>query len=115
MGQQLARLLALQGAITLIVAGGILAWGNSLATKAALLGGATAAASALAYGAGYWIAGAGRAASPLRGFLVAELCRVVVAIMFLWLGITSLPGESVIAFLGAFAAALMAYLLIFLF
>lgn len=114
MGRQLARLLALQGAITLIVAGGIFVWSNSQVSAAALLGGATAAASALAYGAGYWLAAAGKASKPLRGFLVAELCRVVVAIVLLWFGITSLPGESAIAFLGAFAAALMAYLLLFL-
>lgn len=114
MVRQLARLLALQGAITLIVAGGIFVWGNSQASAAALMGGASAAASALAYGAGYWVSGGGRSAKPLRGFLVAELCRVVVAIVLLWVGIASLPGESAIAYLGAFAAALMAYLLLLL-
>lgn len=115
MGRQLARLLALQGAITLIVAGGIFVWGNSQAGIAALFGGATAAAAALAYGAGYWATGAGRTTKPLRGFLLAELCRVVVAIVLLWIGITTLPGENAVAFLGAFAAALMAYSLFFLF
>jgi len=114
MGRQLVQLLALQGAITLIVAGGIFVWGNSQASAAALMGGATAAAAALAYGVGYWISAGGRTTKPLRGFLVAELCRVVVAIVLLWFGITSLPGESAIAYLGAFIAALMAYLLLFL-
>jgi len=115
MVRQLARLFVLQGAITLIVAGGIFVWGNSQAGAAALMGGAAAAASALAYGAGYWLCAGGATEKPLRGFLVAELCRVVVAIVLLWVGITSLPGESAIAYLGAFAAALMAYLLLFLF
>lgn len=115
MGRQLAGLLALQGAITAIVAGAIFVWGNSPAGVAALLGGAAAATAALAYGAGYRVFGAGRSETPLKAFLAAELCRIVVAIALLWLGITSLPGEAAIAFLGAFAAALMAYLLIFLF
>lgn len=115
MGRQLARLLALQGAITAIVAGGLFVWGNSSAGIAALLGGAAAATAALAYGAGYSALGAGRSETPLTAFLIAELCRVAVAIALLWLGITSLPGEAAIAFLGAFAAALMAYLLVLLF
>lgn len=114
MVRQLARLLALQGAITLIVAGGIFVWGNSPAGVAALLGGAAAAIAALAYGVGYRAFGAGRSGTPLKAFLVAELCRVVVAIVLLWLGITSLPGEAALAFLGAFAAALMAYLVVLL-
>lgn len=115
MGRQLARLLALQGAITTIVAGGIFFWGNSTAAVAAVLGGATAATAALAYGVGYRAFGAGRSETPLKAFLVAELCRVVVAIVLLWLGLTALTGEAAVAFLGAFAAALMAYLLVFLF
>ncbi len=115
MVRQLARLLVLQSAITVIIAGGIFVWGNSRDSAAALMGGATAAVAALAYGAGYWIFAGRRAGKPLRGFLVAELCRVVVAIALLWYGITSLPGESAIAFLGVFAAALMAYLLLLLF
>lgn len=115
MGRQLARLLALQGAITAIVAGGIVVWGTPLAGVAALMGGATAAAAALAYGVGYLAAGAGRSEKPLTAFLVAELCRVVVAIALLWLGISTLPGEAAIAFLGAFSLALMAYVLVFLF
>jgi F0F1-type ATP synthase assembly protein I len=114
MVRQLVRLLALQGAITLIVAGAIFVWGHSQAAAAAMMGGATAAVAALAYGVGYWAFAGGSAPRPLRGFLVAELCRVVAAIVCLWFGITSLPGESAIAFLGAFAAALMAYLLLFL-
>lgn len=115
MGRQLAQLLALQAAITAIVAGAIVVWGNHHAGVAALLGGATAAAAALAYGAGYLAAGAGRSEKPLSAFLVAELCRVVVAIALLWLCISTLPGEAAIAYLGAFALALMAYVLIFLF
>jgi F0F1-type ATP synthase assembly protein I len=115
MGQQLVRLLALQGAITMVVAGGIFVWGNSLAGMAALMGGGAAAVAASAYGAAYWASGAGRSGKLLRGFLVAELCRVGVALVLLWLGFVSLPGEAAIAFLGAFAAALMAYLLVFLF
>lgn len=115
MGRQLARLLALQGAITAVVAGGSVVWGNAPAGVAALLGGAAAAMAALAYGAAYRVFGAGRSKTPLKAFLIAESCRVVVAIVLLWLGITSLPGEAAIVFLGAFTAALMAYLLVFLF
>lgn len=115
MRRQLAQLLALQGTITAIVAGGIFVWGNSSAGVAALLGGAAAATAALAYAAGYRALGAGQSETPLKAFLVAELCRVVVAIVLLWLGVTSLPGEAAIAFLGAFAAALMGYLLVLLF
>jgi len=115
MGRQLARVLALQGAITAVIAGGMVVWGNASDGMAALLGGAAAAMAALAYGAVYMAFGARRSETPLKAFLAAEVCRVVVAIVLLWLGITSLPGEAAIAFLGAFSAALMAYLLVFLF
>lgn len=111
----LARLLAMQGASTTIIAGAVFIWGSYPAGIAALLGGLSAALAAIAYGAAYWLQGRGQTESPLRSFLLAELCRVVVAVLLLGIGMATLPAESAIAFLGAFAAALMAYLLIFLF
>lgn len=115
MGRQLARLLGLQAATTTIIAGGIFVWGNSPAALSALLGGIVAGIAALSYGAAYWLLGGSRSEAPLKAFLVAELCRVAVAIALLWLGIRTLPAEAAIAFLGAFAAALMSYLLVLLF
>jgi F0F1-type ATP synthase assembly protein I len=115
MGRQLFRLLALQGVITAIVAAAVFVWGNSQSGVAALLGGATAAAGGLAYAAVYWAQGADRSDAPLRTFLVAEICRVGIAVVLLGLGLASLTGEAAIAYLGAFAAALMAYLLAILF
>jgi len=115
MGRQLVRLLGMQVAITTIIAGGIFGWGNSPAGVAALLGGAVAGIAALSYGAAYWAFGGSRSETPLKAFVVAELCRVTVAIALLWFGIRTLPAEAAIAFLGAFAAALMSYLMIFLF
>jgi len=115
MSRQLARLLALQGASTAIFAGAVFIWGTYPAGIAALLGGLSAALAALAYGAAYWLQGGGETKSPLRSFLLAEMCRVFVAVLLLAIGMASLPAESAIVFLGAFVAALMAYLLIFLF
>jgi F0F1-type ATP synthase assembly protein I len=115
MSRQLACLLALQGASTAIIAGAVFIWGSYPAGIAALLGGLSAALAAIAYGAAYWLQGRGKIERPLRSFLLAELCRVVVAVILLGIGMALLPAESAIAFLGAFAAALMAYLLIFLF
>ena len=115
MGGQLTRLIALQSAITTVIAAGVLIWGNFPNGIAALLGGAAAVTAALAYGAVYWFQGADRSGKPLRVFLMAELCRLGTAIALLWVGIESLQGEAAIAYLGAFAAALMAYLLVFLF
>ncbi|MCC6619525.1 MAG: hypothetical protein IT341_10865 [Chloroflexi bacterium] len=115
MGRQLVRLLALQAAITMLIAGAVFVWGQSLQAVAALLGGAAAATAALAYGAAYWVQGGEQGGRPFRVFLVAEICRVGVAILLLGLGLSSLPAGAAVAFLGAFAAALMAYLLVFLF
>ncbi|RPI47415.1 MAG: hypothetical protein EHM59_04445 [Betaproteobacteria bacterium] len=115
MGRQLSRLLALQGAITTVIAGGIFVWGNFSNGIAALLGGAAAAVAALAYGVAHWLQGAGGTGKLLRIFLVAELSRVGTAVVLLGLGMANLPGEAAIAYLVAFAAALLAYLLVFLF
>jgi F0F1-type ATP synthase assembly protein I len=115
MSRQLARLLALQAASTTIIAGAVFVWGSYPVAIAALLGGASAGLAAIAYGAAYWLQGRGKTESPLRSFLLAEMCRIVVAVTLLGIGMATLPAESAIAFLGAFVAALMAYLLIFLF
>jgi len=115
MGRQLTRLLALQGAITMVIAGAIFVLGNFPNGIAALLGGAAAAAAALVYGVAYWLQGAGGSARPLRTFLVAELSRIGTAVVLLGLGMAFLPADAAIAYLGAFAAAVMAYLLVFLF
>ena len=115
MSLQITRLIALQGAITLVIVGCVFAWGNSLNAAAALLGGAAATAAALAYGLAYQVQGGARSEKPFRTFLVAELCRIGAAIALLILGMAALPGDAAFAYLGAFAAALFAYLLIFLF
>lgn len=115
MGRQLVRLLALQAAITMLVAAGVFVWGQSLHVVAALLGGGAAATAALAYGGAYWVQGGERARRPLRVFLVAEACRVGVSLALLGLGMSGLPAGAAAAFLGAFVAALMAYLLVLLF
>lgn len=115
MGRQLVRLLALQAAITMLVAGAVFAWGQSLHGVAALLGGGSAAIAALAYGAAYWAQGGDRSGRPFRVFVVAEVCRVGAAVLLLGLGMSGLPDGAATAFLGAFAAALMAYLLVLLF
>jgi F0F1-type ATP synthase assembly protein I len=115
MGRQLVQLLVLQGAITTVVAAGLFAWGSPQTGMAALFGGGTAAMAALGYGVGYWVLGVRSTSSPLRRFLVAESCRVFTAVVLLWLGMVSLSGEALIAYLGAFVAALLAYLLVFLF
>ena len=115
MSLQITRLIALQGAITLVIVGGIFAWGNSMNAFAALLGGAAATAAALAYGLAYRFQGGARSEKPLRTFLVAELCRVGAALALLILGMVALTGDAAFAYLGAFAAALFAYLLVFLF
>lgn len=115
MGRQLVRLLALQAAITMSIAGAVFVWGQPLHGVAALLGGGSAVIAALAYGAAYWVQGGERSKRPFRVFLVAEVCRIGVAIALLGLGMSGLPGAAATAFLGAFVAALMAYLLVLLF
>ena len=115
MSLQITRVLALQGAITMVIAGGTIAWGVASHAVAAILGGAAAAAAALAYGTAFWLQGAERSRKPLRTFLVAETCRVGAAVVLLIVGMASLPGEAAIVYLGAFIAALMAYLLVALF
>ena len=112
MSLQITRLLALQGAITMVIAGGAFAWSTVSHGVAALLGGAAAVAAALAYGAAFWSQGAARSGKPLRAFLVAEACRIGTAVALLIVGMANLPGELAIVFLGAFAAALIAYLLV---
>jgi len=115
MSLQITRLLALQVAITMAIAAGTFALGNSVNGIAALLGGAAASMTALAYGAAYWIQSTSRSEKPLRIFLVAEICRVVCGIALVAIGMVHLPAEAAIFYLGAFAAALIAYLLVLLF
>lgn len=108
----LPRLLALQGAITAICTIVLLAWRGAEAGLAGLAGGATASASAIAYGVGFWLLGRKSRDSPLRAFLVCEVLRLGSALGLLAVGIGAFPGADALAFLGVFAAALMAYLLI---
>ena len=108
----LSRLLALQGAITAICTIVLLAWRGAETGLAGLAGGATASASAIAYGLGFWLLGRKSGDSPLRAFLVSEALRMGTALGLLALGIGLFSGPEALAYLGVFAAAMMAYLLV---
>ena len=108
----LCRLLALQGAITAACTIALLAWRGAEAGLAGLAGGAAASASAMAYGLGFWWFGRRSERTPLRAFLVCEALRIGTAIGLLVAGFAAFPGPNALAFLGAFASAMMAYLLV---
>ena len=108
----LCRLLALQGAITLASALGLLAWQGAETALAGMAGGSVASASAVAYGLVAWLLGRDVNTSPMRAFLFGEATRVVAAIGFLAVGIGAFPGADGLAFLGVFTAAMLAYLLV---
>ena len=79
-----------------------------------MAGGATASASAIAYGRGFWLLGRKSGDSPLRAFLVCEVLRMGTALGLLAVGIGTFAGADALAYLGVFAAALMAYLLVWI-
>lgn len=108
----LPRLLALQGAITLLCAATLLAWRGAEAALAGLAGGAAACAGAMAYGIAYRLLNGRTATAPLRVFLVCEVLRMATAVGLLMAGLAAFAGPDALAFLGAFTAALMAYLLV---
>ena len=108
----LLRLLALQGAITTVCAIVLLAWRGADSGLAGMAGGATASASAIAYGLGYWLLGRKSGESPLRAFLVCEALRMGTALGLLVIGIGLFSGPDALAYLSVFAAAMMAYLLV---
>ncbi len=112
MSGALPRLLVLQGAITAVCAIVLLVWRSAEAGLAGLAGGSAALAGAIAYGLGFWWLGRRSGASPLRAFLVCEVLRMGTALGLLAVGIGSFPGADALAFLGVFAAAMMAYLLV---
>lgn len=108
----LPRLLALQGAITLLCAATLLAWRGADAALAGLAGGAAAGAGAMVYGLAFRLMDGRTGTAPLRAFLVCEVLRMTTAVGLLMAGLAAFAGPDALAFLGAFAAALMAYLLV---